>query len=351
MPAPSLISDPEQVTSTWLTEVMQQAGIDGEVSGFRASSIGTGQVGENVRFELEGNGDLPATVVGKFPSVDPISRQTGIAQGNYIREVHFYQHLQDSLDIQTPHDFYTAIDPESHEFVIVMEDLAPGVQGDQIVGCGKDEAELALTQLARLHGPRWGDDSLIIENLIGANDEERAANIKALYDMVSPGFLERYADRLSDDEQQMVNLVGENLMSYQLSYQGTMTLIHIDYRLDNMMFGGPYPLAVVDWQSIAFGSALNDVSYFTGTSVHEELRRDLDESLLRSYFDELSRYDVDLSWDDCWHSYRQFAPAGLIMAVIASMIVGETERGNDMFMAMAKRSARMSAELGTIDLL
>ena len=93
------------------------------------------------------------------------------------------------------------------------------------------------------------------------------------------------------------------------------------------------------------------MAYFTGTSVHEAQRRDLDESLLRCYFDELNRYDVDLSWDDCWLRYRHFAPAGLIMAVIASMIVGETDRGNDMFMAMAKRSARMSSELGSIDLL
>jgi hypothetical protein len=38
----------------------------------------------------------------------------------------------------------------------------------------------------------------------------------------------------------------------------------------------------------------------------------------------------------------------MIMAVIASMIVGETERGNDMFMVMAKRSAHMSRELDAI---
>jgi hypothetical protein len=38
----------------------------------------------------------------------------------------------------------------------------------------------------------------------------------------------------------------------------------------------------------------------------------------------------------------------LIMAVIASMIVGETDRGNDMFMAMATRSSQMSSELESL---
>jgi hypothetical protein len=37
------------------------------------------------------------------------------------------------------------------------------------------------------------------------------------------------------------------------------------------------------------------------------------------------------------------------MALIASMIVGETERGNEMFMVMAKRSIEMSRSLGVLN--
>jgi len=39
------------------------------------------------------------------------------------------------------------------------------------------------------------------------------------------------------------------------------------------------------------------------------------------------------------------------MAVIASMLVEETERGNDMFMTMAKRSIAMCEDLETLKLL
>lgn len=347
MSQPELISDPDKITSEWLTQVLNANEVDGTVTEFTAASIGTGQVGENVRFTLTGTGDLPQTVVGKFPSPDPTSRETGINLLNYKKEVHFYKHFQQRVNIQTPEVLFTDINDATHDFVILMEDLAPGEQGDQLAGCGPEHAELAMTQLAHLHGPLWGDDSIIDGEIITDRGDNPGA-MSELYNALMPGFLERYNDRLSNDEQDMVRLVGENMLGYSNNYDGARTMIHIDYRLDNMMFGGPYPLTVVDWQSFAFDCGLNDASYFMGTSFYEDQRANYDETLLRKYFDTLKQYEVDLSWEDCWRCYRFYSPAGLIMAVIASMIVGETDRGNDMFMAMAKRSARMSLELDAI---
>ena len=350
MQKPTLISNPEDVTSNWLTDVLRFDGQSGTVESFTAKSIGTGQVGENVRFTLSGTGDLPETLVGKFPSPDPMSREAGISTQNYRREVHFYNQIRNTVNIQTPHHLFADVD-DDHNFVIMMEDLAPGDQGDQLAGCGAEQAELAMVQLAHLQGPRWGDDSVLFDDLITDQTADGGEALKAIYDMATPGFLQRYDARLTDEERNMVQQVGENLVAYVASYQGPLTLIHIDYRLDNMMFGGPYPLAVVDWQSLQFGCALNDAAYFMGTSVHEELRGQVEEQLLRRYFDTLQTYNVSLTWDDCWHYYRQYAPAGLIMAVVASMLVGETDRGNDMFMAMAKRSAKMCLELDAVDVL
>ncbi len=351
MASPTLISNPDEITSSWLTEVIQASGIDGEVASFVSESIGTGQVGENVRFTLSGSENLPKTIVGKFPSPDPVSRQAGIAQLTYVREVFFYQNIQDTVAIQTPKVFFTDVDNETHDFVIMMEDLAPGVQGDQLKGCDVEDGRLALTQLAHLHGPRWGDESLSANELLSNRNEDSENLLKVFYDTVSPGFLARYNSRLTAEEKEMVSLVSDNLVAYANNYRGDATLIHIDYRLDNMMFGGPYPLTVVDWQSLALGCALNDTSYFLGTSLIEEDRQQHEEELVRAYYDELSTYDINLSWEECWKYYRHHAPAGLIMAVIASMIVGETERGNDMFMAMAKRSCRMCRDLDSIEVI
>ena len=252
MTQPVLISDPARITAAWLTEALNSAGFDGRVNDFDAVSIGTGQVGENVRFSLSGSGDLPATVVGKFASPDPVSRETGISTLNYKREVHFYQQLQSRVNIQTPRCLFTDIDNETHEYIILMEDLAPGEQGDQLGGCNADQAELAMVQLAHLHGPVWGDTSILDDELITSR-RANPGGIRELWDMVSPGFLARYADRLTDAEKQMVGQVGEVLDLLNTSYSIDDTLIHIDYRLDNMMFGGPHPLTVVDWQTVGLG--------------------------------------------------------------------------------------------------
>lgn len=340
---PQLVSNPANVTVDWLNDVLEAAGVPGKISDFDAKSIGTGQVGENVRFKLSGK-DVPASVVGKFPSADPVSKQTGINQRNYIREVFFYRELQHTVDIQTPRILFTDIDESTHDFVIVMEDLAPGKQGDQLAACSVDEAALALEQLARLQGPRWGDRKLLDYPLLSSAQQD-PNGLKMLYQALESGFLARYASRLSDDHIAVISAVGRSLDTYNDLYEGPPGLIHIDYRLDNMMFGGPYPLAVVDWQSLSVGCPVADASYFLGTSLVPESRRHDERALLRHYLEVLASYDVTLSEGACYECYRNYAPAGLIMAVIASMIVGETERGNDMFMAMATRSAQMCIDL------
>ena len=350
MNKPKLIHDPEKITPEWLTEVLNFAGVKGRVSSLTGKSIGTGQVGENVRFELSGEGGIPESVVGKFASTDPVSKQTGVQLQNYIKEVFFYNEIASTVDIQTPIVHYADIIPETHDFAIIMEDLSPGEQGDQLMGCSVDEAAIALEELAKLHGPRWGDKTLEEYELLAPKETDVDDPAKSIYQMVQTGFLEKYDSRLGSADHTMVHSVGELMAKYG-DYQGEKTLIHIDYRLDNMMFGGPYPLAVVDWQSINLGCAFNDVSYFMGTSLLAEDRATSEDALIKHYLDVLKSYGVSLKWDDAWALYRRYAPAGLIMAVIASMIVGETERGNDMFMAMATRSSQMSEELESIKIL
>ena len=344
-----LRSDPSTIDASWLTQVLQNRYPGGSVDQVDSASIGTGQVGENVRFSLRGQG-IPESVVGKFPSLDPVSKQTGILQRNYVREIFFYQALQSEVKIQTPVIHHAAIDPETHEFVLIMEDLAPGQQGDQLAGCSVDQAALALEQLAHLQGPKWGDEALARHDLLmGAGAADGASLLTELYQNLMPGYLARYQDTLSPLEVTATEGLLERLPSYQSLYANEPpVLIHVDYRLDNMMFGGPYPLTVVDWQSLSMGCPLNDVSYFLGTSLLTSDRQKEERALIRHYLEVLGSYKVDLKFDQAFDYYRNYAPAGMIMALIASMIVGETDRGNDMFMAMAQRSIAMSRDLDVL---
>lgn len=91
---------------------------------------------------------------------------------------------------------------------------------------------------------------------------------------------------------------------------------------------------------------MSDVSYFLGAGLPTELRRSHERELVEGYHQQLLASGVDgYEFDECWNDYRRFSFSGLLMAVIASMIVGQTERGDDMFMAMATRHAQQAIDL------
>ena len=116
--------------------------------------------------------------------------------------------------------------------------------------------------------------------------------------------------------------------------------------------GGTGSVAVVDWQTCAHGPALNDVAYFIGAGLTTEDRRSCEQDLVRRYHDALVAAGVDdYDWDRCWLDHRRGTWAGLIMAIAASMLVEQTERGDEMFLTMAHRHARHALDLDAPALL
>ncbi len=352
-----LIDNPDDVTADWITDVLAHAGYTGTVADFTKKNVGTGQVGQNVRFALSFAGDhtAPDTIVGKFPSSDPESRAAGVSQLTYKREANFYRHILPTVEIQTPVPLFVAFDDDSHNFVLMMEDLAPAEQGDQITGCDAGHAELAMDQIAKLHGPRWGDESLDDIEWLSGSSKASLSLTPDLYMFFWNGFKDRYADRLTQDELDLGTEFSGFFERYAGTYDGPRCVTHGDYRLDNMLFGTPdggYPLAVVDWQTVGYGPGALDVSYFIGAGLLPEDRRAHEKALVERYHQGLQSFGVaDYSWDALWHDYRRFSFSGYVMAVIASMLVGRTERGDDMFMAMAKRHAQQAFDHDALTLV
>ena len=231
------ISHPDDVTPGWLTAVLTAAGAteEGTVVDVQARAVGTGQVGDSVRFTLTWDeADAgPATVVGKFPTADETSRATATAVRTYEVETRFYQQLRDRVDIAAPIPYYAQIDLATHEFAIVMNDLAPAEQGDQIAGCTPDDAAIAVAEAAKLHAPLWGDSTLAGLDWMNRNSPE---GLRGLVDMVWPGFLERYDGRLDPEVVAAGSTLVERLEAYLGHRPEQLTAVHGDFRLDNMLF-------------------------------------------------------------------------------------------------------------------
>ena len=110
-------------------------------------------------------------------------------------------------------------------------------------------------------------------------------------------------------------------------------------------------LGTFDHVAMALGPPLSDVAYFLGGSLLPDDRRAHEEAIVRHYHERLQAAGGSISWDDCWTGYRRHAFSGLTMAVIASMLVVRTDRGDQMFIAMAERAARHAIDLETEALL
>ncbi|MBI3782154.1 MAG: phosphotransferase [Deltaproteobacteria bacterium] len=350
---PQLIRSAAEVTPEWLTSVLYHAGLmqRGRVAAIDSETVGTGQMGSSVRYALTydpAEPTVPRSVVCKFASNNPTSRATGVALRTYEVEVNFYRQLARTVDIRTPVCHFADIDLPTGEFVLVLEDLTPCQQGDQLAGCGADQAALAMEELAKLHAPRWNDPRLAKLEWLNRNTPEALAMTSQMLPGLLPGFLERYGTRLEPEYQQLAVLLMENIGKWFALRAEPNAVQHGDYRLDNMLFGtvaGGYPLAVVDWQTVTWGPPLSDASYFLGAGLTVEDRRKHERPLLQLYYEALRAAGIDLSWDRCWSDYRRYAFAGLLMAIGASMMVVQTERGDEMFMTMARRHGAQILDL------
>jgi hypothetical protein len=346
----TLIERPADLTADWLTAAL---GV-GTVTAFTCERIGTGQMSECYRVALRyaAGGTGPASVVLKVAAADPSSRQTGLAMGLYEREVRFYTDLAPGLDGPIAPCHHAEFDPETGVFDLLLGDAAPAMVGDEIRGATVEQATLALTQLAGVHGPFLGDESLAGAQWINRESPLNQGLMAALY----AGFTDRYSDRITPAHRDVCERLVASFDAY-LAQEGEpgrpQGLIHGDYRLDNMLFGeegADRSLTVVDWQTVTWGPAQTDVAYFLGCALPVQLRRDHYEDLLRAYHTALGSGSA-LSLDDVREGVRRGSFFGVVMAIVSPMLVERTERGDQMFMTMLERHCQHVIDTDAVAIL
>jgi len=352
-PSPRIITDPAELSPEWLTTVLRGSGLDVKVASLRSEPVGTGQMAHNERIYLEYEGDAkgaPATLVGKFPSPSEASRAAG-ARGGYRSETLFYTELAEKLPIRTPECFYGAISDDHTTFTLLLEDLAPAQQGDQIGGGSDAQIEAAVRNLAGLHAPRWNDPSLAGLDWIaqGTSDEF------ALYiEMGTPAFIERYKESLSEEAAETLRGFAAGVRRWLEIAPREKTLVHGDYRLDNLMFETTtegIQVAAVDWQTLSVGCGGQDLAYLLGNSSPPEQRRKHEEHMLGVYRESMAELGIERSADEVHADYVYGTFQGPSITMLGALFVGQTDRGDEMFMAMAHRATTQIRDLNALELL
>ncbi len=342
---------PDAFTNAWLERALGAPG--GALESFSAKPIGTGQMSLSFRVQLNWkNNEGPASVIAKCPASDAGTRQIAVALRCYELELGWYRELAPKLDVACPACLHLESDADPTAFALLLEDLSPSTQGDQLAGASIAQIEAALRQAARLHAPYWGKTAL--HDIKWLQPASGATTM--IRQMLAPmyvQFRERYAARLAPEILEMGDAFVARADAYFDLKPAVTTIQHRDFRIDNILYSPDGAQAhVVDWQTLGIGAGAADVAYLIGTSIADaDERAREEERLVQYYVEELRALGAEADAEAIWREFKLYAFSGFLMAIIASMNVGRTERGDEMFAVMAERPALQVLHLDSLSLL
>lgn len=341
---------PEKMTTDWLAAKLGAR--PGSLKNFTSHRIGTGQMCDSYRLDLDWDGhDAPGTIVAKCPSTDPDSRRIAKTVHCYWLEVNWYRTLANEIPVSCPACFHAQIADNETDFALLLGDMHPAEQGDQLAGASLAQIEAAIGEAAKLHAPLWNSAELDAIPWLGKTDDNSPI-VRLLLPQLYQDFRERYRDRLAPEILEMGDAFIARLAAYLDAEPFARTLCHGDFRIDNLLFDPGGGVAVVDWQTLQIGTGLSDIAYLIGTSIADpDLRKTEERRLVECYCDLLERAGPAIDRENAWRAYRKAAFAGFVMAVFASMNVQRTTRGDEMFAVMAERPARQILDLDSLALL
>ena len=368
---------PEELTPDGITAMLRDSAVlrDSNVTGFDTEILGEGEgfLGTIVRLRLRYDReepDAPATLIGKFPTALDQNRGLAQAAGLYEREIRFYRQLADALEMRTPRLYYSAMDSNpalenadrvervlnripawlvlkalplfarigsrsKRRYVLLLEDLAPARTGDQVTGCGGEVAEVIVRDLAAMHAGWWASPELDELKWI-ARANTLAPFAHRLVMRAMPAFVEEFGSKLPVVHELTPWLREHGIELMNRLAEPPITLLHGDYRLDNMCLlgeGNEVRVTVFDWQTIMLGRGPFDLAYFITGNLPVEEAADAEPRLLRAYYDSLVASGVyGYDYSQCLRDY-EIAKLGMfyrMMAANADLIDLGNERGPEL---------------------
>ncbi len=378
-----------ELTAGWLTDALRKGRVitHARVESFASEALGEGAgfIGDLARVTLTYDAQedgAPRTLIAKFPTAVDENQASGELFGLYDREIRFYDELANDVPLRKPVRYFSAMDSEQasagvvksvlrrlppnlvlkllpwlskrakpRRYVVLIEDMAPARVGDQVAGCSVEDATLALGEVATMHARFWNDPRIADIDWIDALNQD-VKLVQAMYAEALGPFRRGFGERLPQRAHDISDWLLENGIELlnRLSAD-PFTLIHGDFRPDNLFFGDgktDYPVAVIDWQSPARGSPLYDVAYFITWGINVE-DHDAIPALLRGYHDTLVEHGVaGYSFEQC---ERDFVLARLMVMHRSVFLTGRLDLSHERGRALVEATlTRSTASLPERDL-
>ena len=347
MKLPSL---PEGFTVKFLGDLLQRPL---RSVGIESVGEGTGMMADMSRLTLEFEDSTePLCMIAKYSAQNPTNREVAVSFNLYEREARYYSELDHQTDICTPEIYF--VDVDGSDLLILMEDLGDYAVGSQELGADLHQTEIAIDQLAKLHGAFWGK----VDHLEWVPGIANSFHADNMYNFCQTGW-----DVMANsfDVGSQVNPFKDAFVAALPMLQAQQnrqprTLLHGDFRMENLLYGTEArheDVVVIDFQGPLLGSGFVDLALFLGQSTRTSIRRDHERNLVDRYMTGLERQHLSL--DDVldpWEAYRQ---AILYNWVYASVVAGTLDSSNEKAFAwmqqMVNRQLEVSLDLDIFSLI
>lgn len=340
----------DDVTADWLADV---TGFDVEEAEVEQIGVGIGVSSALYRVHLRGPA-CPGSVIVKLPALDAAAVFTSTMLRMYVREVRFFTELSSRSPVRVPAGWHAAVDEETSRFVVVMEDMGLMRTVDQVEGMSVTDAERAVDELAAWHATWWRQ----------ADELAGAGVTVSLGDPVYPAVLplvfgegwEKVTAEL--DVPAPILEVGPRFAAAIPRLltdlcRAPTTVIHGDFRADNILFAPDASVVLLDFQLIGTGSGAYDLAYFVTQSVTVDVAAEHERALFERWTAGLRAGGVpaeDLG--RMWEDYRTAALFCLVYPVVASRGMDLTDpRQRGLLECMNERFARAVEQLDLAELL
>jgi hypothetical protein len=307
-------SGPDDITTSWLTAVLADAGSlkHGSVVGVRVEPLGTdrGLTGRVARLRLAysaSNLDAPTSVVTKFAAEPGATRDLADRFDLYEREANFYEHVSPVCPTPAPRLLFRS-EPGT-PFVLMLEDLERGIEVDLLRGCSLDQAAAVTSMLARTHARFWNDPALLEYGWLPAPNNRIILDLMDESSVSSWGmFKSAFGTHMPRDLVTLGNRISSDRTVLDRLSAPPWTLVHGDMRAHNIIFDATDEsrcLAVIDWQTAMRARGPVDLASLFVTSLPIAERRIAERELLPEYHDALGKHGVrGYSYEECWRDYR-----------------------------------------------
>jgi hypothetical protein len=355
---PGVVDTIDELRPEWLTAALQHDGLDVVVSGVTVERVVIEAEQRLVRLRVAyGAGSAgPSSIIAKLAITDEQTRPRYIAPAQ--TEMHFYREIASTVHVQTPRCLFVGEADHEGRFSLLLEDVAPAVFGDQLMGCLPDQLRSAVRTLGGLHGPRWCDPNLGQLGWLDSTAPDAGDRYTALYRAALVGFRSRFGGQLNVDDMRLLRQVGDSLGEWVSRRTERFSILHGEYRIGRLAFEPSWgdfdepAVSVVDWRLAAIGLPTRDLSCLLATSLPVEDRREQERDLVECYHQSLMAEGVSgYSLDQCWDDYRYTALQAPFVTVLCGAMAAPGDVRDEISILMINRALDAVRDLASLELV